>query len=158
MTFDEWVLEATADFPHPVQMRLTREYRSHYDEHLEAGGMDDPVALFGDAEEANLAWSRLYLDRWEYRSLQGPTRTLAFTFMLTLLTFPTRLAFPACWVAEGLAVLSLLVLWLLTRRLPRARQASLRLNVTMTLMGVMQGAALIWPKDTALIFQLTAGV
>ena len=118
----------------------------------------DPVVLFGDAEEANLAWGRLYLDRREYRSLQGPTRTLAFTFMVTLLVFPTRLAFPACWVAEGLAVLSLLVLWLLTRHHPPARQASLRLNVAMTLLGVMQGAALIWPRDTALIFQLTASV
>lgn len=28
----------------------------------------------------------------------------------------------------------------------------------MTLPSAMQGAALIWPKDTALVFQLTAGV
>jgi hypothetical protein len=48
MTLDQWLDEATSAFPPAVQTRLTQEYRAHFNDHLDAGGADDAVAVFGD--------------------------------------------------------------------------------------------------------------
>jgi hypothetical protein len=69
MTLEQWLRQATGDFPAGVQARLAQEYRTHLDESVATGGPADPVTLFGEPGAVKKGLRRSYLtdEQWRER-------------------------------------------------------------------------------------------
>ncbi|MGY2897030.1 hypothetical protein [Deinococcus sp. UYEF24] len=157
MTLAQWLDEATSAFPVAVQTRLAQEYRAHFEDHLDAGGVNDPVVVFGDPGKAKRAWGRVYLGRKEYLVFQSYGFPAGIYMWMTL-TMPSRLASPVNSVVEGLVLMTVITLWWLTRQMPAVRRAILRLAGGLILGGLIQVAYLFWPQHPDAIFRTTAGI
>jgi len=133
MTLEHWLQEALGVFPDNVQKALREEYTAHYQDHLDAGGDADAKALFGTPTVSQHRLKKTYLTRAaldQPRTLATPAGAAAVLFSFGLLYLElSYLQGPHVLLRLTVPVVGLLAalgLWLQTRHLPEARQASIR--------------------------------
>jgi hypothetical protein len=147
MTLQQWLQEATGDSPAGVQRRLAQEYRAHLDESVAAGGVSDPVALFGEPEVTERQLQKSYVHAGRISELKSTTDFyfwLSAVFSLCVTAFaliymdntPLRIA-----AAVNLGVM--LFIWRWTLSWPRIRRATFRKLVS-------------WPLASLFAFVLVA--
>ncbi|GGR16456.1 hypothetical protein [Deinococcus ruber] len=133
MTLDQWLQQTLQVFPENVQQHLRQEYTAHYQDHLDAGGQPDALALFGPPAESQKRLKKTYLTQ---AMLDQPQR-------LTLFLAGLVIFFSLSWLKNALddvertyllmkialPVVSLLIfagLWVMTRRMVAVRRSSIR--------------------------------
>ncbi|ULH18264.1 hypothetical protein MF271_22630 (plasmid) [Deinococcus sp. KNUC1210] len=135
MTLDQWLQQTLQVFPKSVQRHLGQEYTAHYQDHLDAGGQPDALALFGSPAESQKRLKKTYLTQ---AMLDRPKRSTGLLgwWMLVNLTYwlsttldtldqpyaLTRIAIPV------VSLLALVGLWIVTRRLGVSRRSFIRLQ------------------------------
>jgi hypothetical protein len=166
MTLEQWLKQATGEFPVGVQARLAQEYRTHLDESVAAGGVSDPVVVFGAPGAVRSKLARTYLTRKEFDARAGGGEgvfwlTSGFVFVI----FGTHLMPLVLGIhsisealsgvlAYGLIVLAWAVFWLVTQRWPQPRRSAVRTVAALPALMLLQVPSLFSRQPWELLLSL----
>jgi hypothetical protein len=130
VTLQQWLQEATGIFPAGVQKRLAQEYRAHLEESVAAGGIGDPVALFGTPDKVQHQLKNSYVvisraDELKYMSGFSFWMVAFFVLASTIASFVFESPVWAKASTTG-ALLMVTAIWKYTLSWPRMRQIGFR--------------------------------
>jgi hypothetical protein len=156
MTLDQWLRDATGTFPAGVQKRLAQEYRAHLEESVAAGGIGDPVVLFGRPKKVRQQLKKTYLDveGWRIALRARPFMTWFFPFQVLIVN---GISWPILiWKSPSLTTgILLLAVWLTvlltSRHLLLLHRINLRQNISF-LCSVLFTLIISWSATKDLIW------
>jgi hypothetical protein len=138
VTLQQWLQEATGTFPAGVQKRLAQEYRAHLEESVAAGGIGDPVVLFGEPKiiQQQLEKSYVQVGRIdELRSVTGFYFWLSMSFCLVATVFVFQfLNNNPLRTLTVTTFTTMLLVWKWTLHWPRIKQIAFRNLISWPLM------------------------
>lgn len=160
MTLEQWLDEAFQVFPARVQHVLREEYRDHYQDHLDADGTPDALALFGSPADAQKKLKKLYLTQ-DMLERSGRFATVFAGLVV---------AGNVLWLTQALSslnhldalvtvatLLAIAVLWAATQRLVAARRNALR-NLYLTLLLMISALFLSFTFTSSMAFRWSMSI